>query len=93
MGTDKTCQINVHNVLGWELDQDMLNAVLGRVALHVPQALIIEIYPQERVPEDAPAYKHPGWLEWIVNIRYRTGSRLTFGCIQRTKGAEFEFHS
>ena len=90
---DKSCQIGVHNVLGWELDAGMLEAVLKRVALHVPQAKVIDVYPQERVPADAPLYKHPGWLEWIVNITYHTTSKLTFACIQRGVDAEYEFHS
>jgi len=93
MSQDKTCQINIHNVLGWELDQQMLEAVLARVAQHVKCAKLIDIYPQERVPADAPAYKHPGWLEWIINIRYHTDFRLTMGCIQRAPKAEYEFHS
>lgn len=93
MDQDKTCQINIHNVLGWDLDQEMLDAVMGRIARHIPQAKLIDIYPQERVPADAPAFKHPGWLEWIVNIRYHTDSRLTIGCIQREMFGGFEFHS
>jgi hypothetical protein len=90
---DKTCTLTVHNVHGWELDAGMLAAVLARLALHIPQAKVIDVYPQERVAADAPAWKHPGWLEWIVRIHYHTGAALTLGCIQRQPGAAFEFHS
>lgn len=90
---DKTCVLTVHNVLGWELDAGMLGAVLQRCAFHIPNAKVIDVYPQERVAQDAPAYKHPGWLEWLVRIHYHTGSALTIGCIQREPGEPFEFHS
>lgn len=88
-----TCQINIWNEQDWELDDGMLQAVLVRVSHHVPNASLIDIYPQERVPDDAPAYKDPGWLEWIINIKYHSGAKLTIGAIQRGYGAEYEFHS
>ena len=90
---DKTCVINVWNLHGWELDQDMLNAVMAKALQHLQQATLIDVYPQERVPANAPAYKHPGWLEWIIRIQYVGGGSLTIGCIQRTIGAKVEFHS
>lgn len=90
---DATCTLTVHNVLGWELDEGMLRAVLARCALHVPQAHTIDVYPQERSPADAPAWKHPGFLEWTLRVLYRSGSALTIGCIQRAPGEPFEFHT
>lgn len=90
---DKTCQINIHNVLGWDLDPEMTNKAMLLCARHLDNAKVIDVYPQERVPADAPAYKSPGWLEWIVRIHGHSGSTLTVGIIQRTIGAEFEVHS
>lgn len=90
---DKSCQVNIWNVQGWALDQLMLEAVLCRVSRHVHAAKIVEIYPQERVPMDAPLYKNPGYLEWIINITYHTGIKLTIGAIQRSPKHQVEFHS
>lgn len=90
---DKTCTIAVHNVLGWELDEPMLRFALSQAARHLPQAEVIDVYPQERVPADAPAYKNPGWLEWTLRVKYRSGSWMTIGIIQRTIGAGYECHS
>lgn len=87
------CQINIWNEHDWELDYGMLYAVMARMVRHVPNTSAIDVYPQERVPLDAPAYKHPGWLEWIVRLKYHSGVEMTIGCIQRQPGAEFEFHS
>lgn len=89
---DKTCAINVHNVLGWELEQDMLQAVLTRCARHVPTAQMIDIYPQQRRAETR--ISDPGMLEWIIRIHYRRqGEPFTIGAIQRKPGAPVEFHS
>lgn len=89
----KSCQINIWNELDWELDEGMMFAVLQRLTWYVQQACLIDVYPQERIPTDAPAYKSPGWLEWIINIKYHGGGRLTIGALQREVGAEYEFHS
>ena len=89
----KTCVVTLWNEHDYPLDEAMLNSVMKVVARHMPQAKFIDIYPQERVPEDAPAYKHPGWLEWMVRIQYHSGGALSIGCIQRNVGAAFEFHS
>jgi len=55
--------------------------------------LTANVYMQRRVPTDAPAYKHPEWLEYLVVLTYNTGARLTVGVIQRTIGADIECHS
>lgn len=91
---DQNCQINIWNQLGWELDQQMLGAVMARIAHHVPQASIIDVYPQERTPADAPAWKFPGRIEWTVTILYRHASqRFVLGALQRQPGDPVEFHS
>jgi hypothetical protein len=90
----KNCVITLYNEHDWTIDDGMLSFVLQRiVARHAPQARVIDIYPQERVAEDAPAWKHPGWLEWTVRVLYHSGGAMTIGCIQRTVDAEFESHS
>lgn len=91
--TDKTCQINVHNVHGWTLDPQMQDKVMLLCSRHLSESKLIDVYPQERVPMDAPAWKHPGWLEWTVRVHYRSGGAITIGVIQRQPGAEFECHS
>lgn len=91
--TDLTCVISLHNVQGWTLDSTMLGAVMKRVAGLAPACNVIDIYPQERSPLDAPAWKHPGYLEWTMRLHYHGGLWITMGCIQREPGAEIEFHT
>lgn len=90
---DKTCQINIHNVHGWELEPEAIDKAMALCARHMSVAKRIEVYPQQRVPADAPAYKHPGWLEWHFNVYYHSGGQITIGMIQRQPGAEWECHS
>lgn len=99
MEAAKNCTVNLWNEQGWELDDGMLKFVFERVVLHhILQAKSIDIYPQEREAMELSDTKKyfsngPGWIEWIVNIKYHGGGRLTIGCIQRTIGAEYESHS
>lgn len=90
---DRTCTVAVHNVHGWELDMDMLRKSMEVSARYIPQCEVIDIYPQERVPDNAPAWRFPGRLEWIVRIKYRSGTWFTIGLLQRQPGAEIESHS
>lgn len=85
--------ITVVNEFDQPLDEGMLQTVMVRVARHIPNARFIDIYTQSRVPLDQPAYKHPGWLEWIIKITYNNSCVITIGAIQRQIGAEYEFHS
>lgn len=48
---------------------------------------------QDRVPADAPPYKHPGWLEYRIVINWGDGHSLCIGMIQRNIDEQFEFHS
>jgi hypothetical protein len=72
----------------------MLHDVITNMARHVSENVVtIEIIVSPRVPADAPAYKHPGWCEYLCHIRYANQGRLTIGAIQRQDGAATEFHS
>ena len=55
----------------------------------------IKIICSARTPDDAVPYPHPGWLEyWICFYKYGGYiAHSVIGMIQRTKNAEFEFHS
>lgn len=46
------------------------------------------IFVKERVPADAPAHKHPGWIEYFVQ-----NSQIYLAVIQRQPGAAIETHS
>lgn len=94
MLVDKTCKIMLFNVQGWVLDETMLLAVMRRVARLASSAEAIDIYPQERVPDDAPPYKHPGSCEWMMRVTYvHSTYAITIGCLQRSPTSEVEFHS
>lgn len=93
MTTDKTCAVNLHNLHGWELDDGMLEAVFKRCARLAQECKLIDIYPMERIPADAPAYRHPGFLEWHLRVHFRSGTEMTIGCVQRQPGEPVEFHS
>jgi hypothetical protein len=91
MNDPKNCTINVWNEHGWDLDEDMLQAVMTRIARHVPNAHTIDVYPQERRAMNR--LSDPGMLEWIIRVLYRSGGQLTIGAIQRSPGVNVEFHS
>lgn len=93
MAEAKNCSVHLWNELGLDLDLGMLEVVMKRCARHALEAAEINIYPQERIPLDAPDWKHPGYLEWVLRVKYRSGSEMTVGCIQRKPGDIYEFHS
>ena len=89
----KTCTIVVWNQQMWELDQPMLEKALQVAARYVQTSVKIDIYPQLRSDPNEPAYKRPGFLEWMVVVTGNDSSKLTIGVIQRTIGSEFETHT
>lgn len=74
------------------VETDHLNACLKRITWNANVSLA-KIFVSPRVPLDAPEYKHPGWLEYLISITYTNGSAITIGAIQRKPGAPIEFHS
>lgn len=50
-----------------------------------------DVYIDARKP--ATAMSDPGWLEWLVQLRYHSGGGMTIGVIQRRVGADVECHS
>lgn len=71
---------------------EMLGRVLSR-ALQFERAFHCTVWPKERVPLDAPEYKHPGWLEYGLQVFFEDNSEMWIGCIQRRPGEPVEFHS
>ena len=56
----------------------------------------IKIICKARIPDTAPPFQHPGWLEYFITFYKKVEHKEPsfFICmIQRTKNAEFEFHS
>ena len=49
------------------------------------------IYVQPRKPESA--LSDPGWAEYLTQLSFTDGGKLTLGCIQRKPGMQTEFHS
>lgn len=86
-----TCTIEIINKIDGEADA--VARALVKANQYLPTANTIRILCAPRVPADAPAYKHPGWLEYPIQIRFDNGSKLFLAMIQRTIDAEFEFHS
>lgn len=82
---DSRCDIEIVGVALADNEPKMLQAVLTRVAHHIPRAKRISVYCSEPQPN--------GWLEWMIRITYQSGHALTIGCVRRTAGAEVEFHS
>ena len=76
-----------------ELAEDELLAAAVKTALRHQHVIYAEIFVQERVPLDAPDWKHPGWIEYITRIDYEPGGSMTLGILQRKPGAEIECHS
>lgn len=90
---DKTCAIRINNPLGFELDKVMLGAVLAKCAQYASEPYLISIHATERIPDDAPAYRNPGWIEWSMVLTHEGRQRLVIGAIQRSLGCEVEFHT
>lgn len=86
-----TCTIEVCNKIDGE--PEAISRALLKANQYVQTASTIKIYCSTRVPADAPAYKHPGWLEYGIQIDFENGSKLFVAMIQRTIDSEFEFHS
>ena len=81
------CDIKIIGVDLAISDGKMLAACLAKATYHLHGAKSIDIYCSER--------KSNGWLEYSMMIYYK-GERehmLQLGCIQRTIGADIEFHS
>lgn len=73
-------------------ESEPLQAALNRVLWH-QNVRKATIYVNERVPDDAPEWEHPEWLEYGIRFDYSTGGKLFVGMIQRKRGEPFEFHS
>lgn len=89
------CEVKITNAENAEYI--MLQACMIKIATHIidqyPDVMRAEIACQDRVPDDAPAYKHPGWLEYVITYRYSSARTSELHAIQRTSGAdEVEFY-
>ena len=64
---------------------EAIAAALSKTNQYVPSAICVTIYvlPREKT----------GWLEYGIQITFRSGRQLYLGMIQRDVGKEFEFHS
>lgn len=74
-------------------EPEFFAAVMATAARHTHRAKEIKVFCAARIPDDAPPYKNPQWLEYSISISYEDGGKLFIGAIQRTKGATVEFHS
>jgi hypothetical protein len=70
-----------------EIDVGMLYACLCKCSQQMCNShyLTAEIFTNSREPS--------GWIEFGIVLRTATGSVFRIGAIQRTPGAEYEFHS
>lgn len=57
----------------------------------------VEIYIRDRTKQKVAAggqvYDEGGWLEHAIVVNYPNNRRMVIGAIQRTVGADSEFHS
>lgn len=76
------------------IDPDMLKSALLKCAEKLTEGFEIRVHTSPMVPLDAPVYKHPGWLEWRIELDegYEAGQG-TLVALRRAPGAEIEFHS
>lgn len=86
-----TCTIEIVNKI--DAEAEAVAAALKKANQYVPTANKIRILCSPRVAADAPLYKHPGWLEYSIQVCFENGSKFYLGMIQRQVDAEFEFHS
>lgn len=76
-----------------ELAEDEHLAAATKVCLRHQHVQHADIYVTPRVPADAPAWRNPGWIEYLVRMDYETGGGMTVGVIQRKPGEKIECHS
>ena len=70
-----------------------LGEVLSRLAQH-KNVIGADIFVNEREARQPPHNRNPvGWIEYLMNIRYADGGKLTIGALQRGLGERTEFHS
>lgn len=74
-------------------EPEFFAAVMAKAARHTHRAKAITVYCAARIPDDAPQYNNPQWLEYGISISYEDGGKLFIGAIQRAKGRDIEFHS
>ena len=70
-----------------------LGKCLQKLAQYVNQAESATVFCYKRALEEAYPYQNPGWIEYLIAIKFLDGSALTIWAIQRTKDSEIEFHS
>ena len=69
-----------------------------KTALLEPEALLKDLQKCEQndnisfriIPSDR---KPNGWLEWFLYVQFISDSMLCIAMVQRTVGAEYEFHT
>ena len=73
-------------------ESEALQTALVRTLWH-QNVRKVDIFINPRVPDDAPEWKQPEWLEYGLKFEYETGGQMFVAMIQRKRGADFEFHS
>ena len=73
-------------------ESEALQKALDR-ALYHQHVKKVTIYVSPRMPDDAPEWKQPQWLEYGLHFEYDTGGKMFVAMIQRKRGESFEFHS
>ena len=73
-------------------ESEALQTALARTLWH-QNVRKVDIFVSPRVPENAPEWKYPEWLEYGLKFEYETGGQMFVAMIQRKRGADYEFHS
>ena len=73
-------------------ESEALQTALVRTLWH-QHVKKVDIFINPRVPDDAPEWKRPEWLEYGLKFEYETGGQMFVAMIQRKRGANYEFHS
>ena len=73
-------------------ESEALQAALARTLWH-QHVKKVDIFINPRVPDNAPEWKHPEWLEYGLKFEYETGGQMFVAMIQRKRGADYEFRS
>lgn len=63
-------------------ESEALQTALVRTLWH-QNVKKVDIFISVRVPDDAPDYNHPEWLEYGLKFEYETGGQMFVAMIQR----------
>lgn len=90
-----TKSLSIQNDEKCLVETKMLAACMAKAAQYLTEqsCIGVDLFVTARVPMDAPSYRHPGWLEYVMVVKFDGNSNLEMHCVQRKPHLDVEFHT